>query len=58
MPTYAEITAAASLGIDTPWDIDKLVGAIIDAYTLAPNDEDERREYVKATVLNSGWAPR
>lgn len=40
---------------DESWDIDKLVGAVIDAYTLAPNDEDEKREAVKATIIRSGW---
>lgn len=40
------------------WDIDKLVGAIIDAYTLAPNDENEKREAIKATIQRSGWYKR
>jgi hypothetical protein len=37
---------------DTPWDINKLVGTIIDAYTLASND-DERRGAVKGAVMRA-----
>lgn len=32
-------------------DIDRWVGGIIDAYTLAPNGEDEKREAVEQGVL-------
>jgi hypothetical protein len=38
-------------------DIDRFVGTIIDAYTLAPNGEDERRDAVRACVERSGWRP-
>ena len=32
------------------FDLDKLTGSVIDAYTLAPNDEDEKREAVRRAV--------
>ena len=38
-------------------DIDRFVGAIIDSYTLAPNDEDEQRDAVRRCIERSGWRP-
>ena len=38
-------------------DIDRFVGAIIDSYTLAPNDEDEQHDAVRRCIERSGWRP-
>lgn len=42
---------------DHPWELDKLIGSLIDAYTLSPNDEEEKCAYMRRTIGNSGWAP-
>lgn len=31
-------------------DLDRLTGSVVDAYTLAPNDEDAKREAVRASI--------
>lgn len=31
-------------------DLDRLTGSVIDAYTLAPNDEEEKRDAVRAAI--------
>lgn len=38
-------------------DIDHLTGSVIDAYTLAPNDEDAKRKAVRAAI-ERGTVPR
>ena len=32
------------------FDLDRMTGAVIDAYTLAPNDEDAKRDAVRAAI--------
>lgn len=45
----AELLAAEIHNILT-LDLDRLTGSVIDAYTLAPNDEDAKREAVRAAI--------
>lgn len=45
----AELLAAEIHNI-LSFDLDRLTGSVIDAYTLAPNDEDEKREAVRAAI--------
>ena len=51
----AELLAAEIHNILT-LDLDRLTGAVIDAYTLAPNDEEAKREGVRA-ALERGVRP-
>lgn len=56
LPQRATEEAASAEGLGTGRhlhalrDIDRIVGGIIDAYELAPNDEDEKREAVARQV--------
>ena len=51
----AELLAAEIHNILT-LDLDRMTGSVIDAYTLAPNDEDAKREAVRS-ALERGVRP-
>ena len=45
----AELLAAEIHSLLT-FDLDRMAGAVIDAYTLAPNDEDAKRDAVREAI--------
>lgn len=54
----SETHVAEMVGKRPELEIDRIVGGIIDAYELAPNDEDEKREAVARQVraaLKAEW---